>query len=395
MEKKNLHINCGLLDVTSLTSETLENYEKISANCAVLVTTPETSALLARVGAQINAGHTVSSAQGVRTLLSNGCCELTADTDVPENSMLMVNGKLRLFPGADETIAKYHLVLVNGQIILPESVRSVLGLINLNGNSLVYPDGADFREGGLEVSRRLARMAKENALYYVIGAAFLMEEGVDVEVLLDKNVVVHASRAYVSSAYPDGDLLFDENTEIRIVPEGCAFVRENLTLDSAASALHGRKICVAGDVRAEKDAAEALAAIEEITVHGTAFIAEELLPLWSEKCHRADRIEIIKPGRLISDTSEDVLVGPDMLALCPDGLRIRDCVNVLIDPAIEPALLAEKILELCGVACCVCTEQQQSALHLIANETFFAREKAEEKKDDGNTIRINAGTYSL
>ena len=401
-KEKKLHINAGVLDATSLSAETLDAYESISANVGLLIVTPESSALLAQAVAHINAGRTLSitTSADINLVMHNGSFVLTADSKAQgEADGLMVNGSLRLEPGCEEALRSYKAIICNGSVVLPENLRGLLGLIQQNGPVQSYPAGAEYVDGKLEINARFARAVSENTLYWTFGKAFLADARVDAAALLEKGVSIHAGRAYVSDDIPDGEMLFDAKTDVRQIPTGYALVCDlednELTIDEWTAEIYGKRLFLLGNVVANKTAAKGLEAIEAIIVEGEARVHESLLPLWRQKCRQMTRLKLLDDSHAISD-KEEIIVSEALLRGCEKGLHISDCATVCIAPEVASELLAEKLLEIRDVARCVCTEEQQAILQLVSDDVIFAREKGVPNEDeDEDVVRINAGTYKL
>lgn len=400
MDMKKLRINVGTLDLTELTPEKLAAYDSVEINGGVLILTSSARKLLAEKGSRINMGMYFDVPDNARVITSNGPSHIAADSIVPDNCVLMCNGSLHLHPGSADAVAAYAGVLVNGQLILPESMRGVLSRITHNGNTLVYPDEAQYVSGDITVNRRFARQAGSGAFFFTGGEAYFTDPDVDATALLDKNVVVHAQKAYVSEEIADGDMLFDMQTGIIIVPAGYAFVRAEapLRLDAATATRFGKKLFVVGDVLVEAASADGLNALESLIVYGSAQIAEPLLPAWNARCQRVDSVSFIDNSRLVSELPEAV-ISRELLEACEHGLSLEECQLVTVQADVEPALLAEKVKRLSECAACVCTEGQQAVLQLVAADTNFTRKPPESdahsQPDDSDCIHINAGFYKF
>ncbi|MBE5782355.1 MAG: hypothetical protein E7329_03455 [Clostridiales bacterium] len=396
MDKKHLKINAGIINLTDVHPEALEQYETIEMNCGMAIVTPEARKLLAMVGAQINTGTILDVPQDANIIMVNGKYELRADTHVPENSVLIANGHMRLHPGAQNNLSSFIKIIVNGSLVAPESMRGQMGNMTINGNETFYPDEAEYVEGNLQLTRRFCRFVQENSVYFATGAAILVEKNVDVEELLSKNVIIHAKKAYIASGYPDGELLFSPKTHIVSVPEGYTFIQGNLTIDESTAWSQGTKLFVVGNVTADAEASDGLKALEEIIVHGTAKVHEDLMEFWQERCKQAAKVKVIDKSRKIEDMNSPVIISRELLEMCESGLRIADCNTVEVLPDVELDLLSGKLLALSCVAVCQCTKEQQSVLQLVSDSVNFVRETpAMDKTEDENTVVINAGSYKL
>ena len=151
MEKKHLKISAGLVDLTDVQPEALTHYHAITVSSGVVLVTPRTRRLLAEFGAILNCGGVIDVPDGCQLNNINGGTTLTEHTQVVDNTVLLVNGHLRLAPGSQETIRKYAKIMVNGPLILPEGLQGQCSGIIQNGQQIVYPDGADYVEGNIQI----------------------------------------------------------------------------------------------------------------------------------------------------------------------------------------------------------------------------------------------------
>ena len=72
----------------------------------------------------------------------NGVAEVTP-CDVPEaDTVLTVNGELKIASGSAEVLARYLQITVNGQVYCPRSLSGKLGNVAVNGQIITWPDGA-------------------------------------------------------------------------------------------------------------------------------------------------------------------------------------------------------------------------------------------------------------
>ena len=71
-DKKNLMVNTGVCDVRNITEELLDSYGKAEINTAVLITTPEAQAVLAKCGVAVNTANTMKMEGDIRLSIVNG-----------------------------------------------------------------------------------------------------------------------------------------------------------------------------------------------------------------------------------------------------------------------------------------------------------------------------------
>ena len=143
------------------------------------------------------------------------------------------------------------------------------------------------------------------------------------------------AEALAESAVP----LFDEKTDIEVLPDGCAYVDDDSLLDDTLVRRYGGKLYT-------------------------------------------------------------VEVSAAMLEDAEDGISVMDCAEVVFAGDITPALLKEKLVSLTDCACVNCTEQQRPVIEAIAQDVAHIscggeEEESEEAELDGDTVSINAVSYTL
>ena len=401
MEKKHLRINAGVLSIIGDKAALLEQYESIKINTGLLIISPgNRSALNARLKG-INMGNCIEVPDGAEVKMINGAADVTADDKAPESTALLANGMLHLHEGAADVLAKYACVYHNGPLYAPESMRGAAALVQSNGSKHFYPDGAEFINGDLTIDRRFVKRAAEDGCWYCTGNVFIASPGIDVAELVEKNVIIHGEKAFVSADYTDAELLLDSDTDIELVPSGYKFIKGDVNITADTADFYGGRLYVYGSVTADRDSSAGLDKLEKIIVKGHAKVHEKVLEAWNAVCSGSPDTEMTDDAKVIEDIAE-VHVNRAMLEACPDGLRITDAATVIFDSDIEPALLAEKIRHMSDCSCVVCTEEQQGVLQLAAEDVNFMRERPAKAKaedaggaNDGDTVSINAGVYSL
>ena len=95
---KKMIVNCASCDMRTVSEETLQSYEQIVVNSALVLVTPRTKELLNRYNVMLNTADMMEVPEGdnVRLNSQNGSYELTSD-GMPEAgviALLMVNGSL-------------------------------------------------------------------------------------------------------------------------------------------------------------------------------------------------------------------------------------------------------------------------------------------------------------
>lgn len=401
MEKKHLKINAGVLSITGDKAKLLEQYESIKINTGLLIISPSNRAAMNARLKGVNMGACIEVPDGATVRMINGSADVTADDNVTENTALVVNGMLHLHEGTAEVLAKYACVHLNGQLYAPESMRCAAASVQSNGSKNFYPDGAEFIHGDLTIDRRFVKRASEDSFWYCTGNVFIVSPGIDVETLIEKNVMVHGEKAFVSVDYVDAALLFDSNTEIELVPSGYKFIKGDVNITADTADFYGGRLYIYGKVTADRDSEEGLENLEKVIVKGSAYVHEKVFSVWNSICTGCANVEVKDDAKVIGAT-EEVHVSRAMLAACPEGIRITEASVVVFDSDIEIAMLAARVRSISDCTCAVCTEEQQGVLQLVAEYVDFVRERPVKTKDEdgeleesSDTVKINAGVYSL
>lgn len=397
--KKNLQINTALCDVRKVTPETLASFGHITINCASLIASARASALLSGYGAQINTANVFNLPDDARLSTINGSLTLRPGTEPPEaGAFLLINGKLDLVPGCEALLKSYAAILVNGSVTAPESMSGLLTTCGINGSTVFYPDGCIRLGRCVTLERTFALRAKPGALYHVSRYIVALSEDIDFDKLAEKDVRFTAKTLFVTESLVEKAMpLFDENAEIVILPDGCAFVDDDLTLDETVPALYGSRIYVNGDAELLRDGAW-LDGLSYLRVGGCLQIARGL-----EKRVRAlgavcgDR-EIVGGTQLSG--RDTVLLTRAMLERAENGLEISRCDLVTVADDVDAALLRRQLVRIRDCDCVVCTDEQREAIEPVAENVGAFRPDAESDaqadetdEDDADTVRINTATY--
>lgn len=191
--------------------------------------------------------------------------------------------------------------------------------------------------------------------------------------------------------------LFDEKTDIEVLPDGCAYVDDDSLLDDTLLRRYGGKLYVDGDLTVSGDSAGALDQVSYLRVNGTLLVSRGM----KDRVLGLDAVYdslCVVGGTLLKDRPT-VEVSAAMLEAGSDGVSVMDCAEVVFAGDITPALLKEKLVSLTGCACVNCTEQQRPVIEAIAQDVAHIscggeEEESEEARDE-DTVSISAVSYTL
>ena len=186
--------------------------------------------------------------------------------------------------------------------------------------------------------------------------------------------------------------LFTEETELVILPDGTAFLDDDLELSASALRRNGDRLYVMGDVTIPEKAGELLEKIEYLHAEGTIFLPdtlEEAVDVIPELEYQ--ELRVLHGHTLIGKPM--LWLGKEMLDLYPDGVTCVDCAMVKLDKALEPDTIVKKFV-FDGCAMVFCTELQQNAVSAVSkNVAQIQTGLAKEENDD--TVRLDGIQLTL
>jgi len=238
--------------------------------------------------------------------------------------------------------------------------------------------------------------AKEGAGYYAERRVILVDGNVDVSALVEKRVHFETQELLVAeSMAKDAILLIGEEAKLTVVPDGCVFVNDSVTLDEALVRKCGTKLYINGELTLNEKSTSYISQIEYLYVNGEVGLLPEQKEAFLALNAEYDELKIQK-GKMIENKLE-VFVDAKMLAAAPMGICIRNCVQVTLGAEIT----AEQIQECLQFENCVeivCKEEQKGAVQLVGeNLTGIVTEEEEKikKEEKGRDVKVNAETYVL
>lgn len=394
--KRKLHINASMVDMTRAREESFAAYEEISINAAVVLTTEPVRTLVSRYHVKISAAAILDVPAGAKLRVINGSGELTKGEIAAEPTVLMVNGSLLVHPDADEALDSYAMMLFNGSVLCPDNLRGAMGRATVNGSLNYYPAEAKLVRGDLELNRRFIRKASEDELYYVTGTVTMLREDLDADALIGKDVTLMAKRALLRARYEPVSDLFDGNPEIVLVPDDYAFIGSGAVMEEALILKHGKKLFIDGNLSIPDEALPLAEQLEDVIITGTLIMKESVKAAWLKVVSQFAGLRLYK-GQLLEGLTE-LTVTNAMLDAADEGLTIIDCVNLTIDAEVSPERLKEKIH---GFEDCVnitCAAEQAGIVRLLAKDCVNVTVDEDDdipEEEDGDWVKINAASYML
>ena len=275
--KKNLNVTAAVLDLRKVSEETFASYEDIKLQAALVLTTPRVEALLAKYPVEMEAAVSQSCGEDTVVSIVNGKSSLSAAHKPEKDTILMVNGKLTIAADAADTLRSYNKIIINGKAVCPESLTAVVNeKAMVNGKLSVYPDEAVVLKGTVKLDRSFLVRAK-NCLYWTEKQFVAVDAKLDVDALAAKGVRFAAPKAVITEPLAEKLVpLFTDDTELVILPEGAAFVDDDLKLTPSALRRYGSKLYVTGDVNIPAESAGVLGKVEYLHVGGEVTVAAAL-----------------------------------------------------------------------------------------------------------------------
>lgn len=395
--KKNLQVNTAVCDIRSVSEETLAAYGQVSIDCATLISSPEAKALLARHHVEVSTATTLSLDGAVQVSTVNGTMQLTPGQAASvEKIFLLVNGCLDIAPGCEEMLKSYAGIMVNGTVDAPESMTGLLTGLIVNGCIRTYPDGCIRLKNTTVLDRTFPLRAKQDALYHAASRIIAMNGDIDFAKLGEKNVRFASKKLLITEGLVEAALpLFDEKTDIQIVPDGCVYLDDDLELNEAAVRRYGGKLCIDGDLILLEDGPW-LDQVTYLRVEGDVLAVKELGDRLSTMDMTYDTLYLVGGTPLINRASIHLTRG--MLEGAERGVSLVACAMVTVDDDIPAQLLREKLVSVIACAMVVCTQEQRAVIELLAQDVAKICTKDEKdalKDKDSNLVEIDAAFYTL
>ncbi len=398
--KKTLKVNAAVCDVRNITEELLSACEEVKINAAGIITSPAAQALLSRYGARLNCANTVILEENARFSTVNGPLSITAGQAVPEEKLFLVaNGPVDIEAGCEAVLKGYAGMIINGPVTCPASIAGLLRAFSINGPVQVYPDGAIVLKKSAVLDRFFHLRTRQDAVYYAASRIVALSPDIDFGRLAEKNVRFVTRKLLVSESLAEAAVpLFDEKTDIVILPDGCAYVDDDAELNGALLKRYGGKLYINGRLTIGPDAAAVLDQVSCLQINGNLRVCRSLKDRVLEMDLTYDRLHVVG-GVLICDRPA-LEVTASLLSDAEDGVSILDCANVTIAEDVTPELLKEQLVSITDSIVFCANGEQMSVIQALARDCSVscltdADEDGEDAPEDEDTVKINAAFYAF
>lgn len=381
-EKKKLMINAEICDARTIVEEDYAKYENIMINAELLLVNERAKSVLARLPVMLNAEETIALPEDMRVEVRtvNGEMQIGPGSSFAENTLLVVNGRLEILPGAQEAIEKCYKIMVNGSVLLPEGMSSALGRISVNGAAEIYPDGAVVLESDFSMDRFFPMRARQDAVYFAADRIVIADGAMDAQKLAAKNVSFMTKELVVPERMIETLApLVDIGTSLTVVPDGYALVNGSCTLDDMLIRKYGKRLFVLGDLEIPAGSAQIIGEIEKLQATGCVTITKPDLPAFEKIGAEYREMKTVR-GKFIGNAPA-VTVDQRLLDSVPDGVTIGNAAIVRIDSALAPETILEK-MEIVNAAMVCCTPEQRGAVELTTGNVAHIS-TGEEGEGDG------------
>ena len=276
--KKNLNVDTMILDLRNVQEDFLAQYEHITLDCMIALTTPRVQAMLSQHDVALDSMLCQNVPEDASAGVVNGKFTLNAASQITAGQVLVVNGKLTIAPDAAEVLQQYAGIVVNGKIYCPQSLSALVSsCCTLNGKLVVYPDDAVILPGRSAKLDNTFLLRAQNRVYWNERLFLAVDPKLDTAVLAAKGCRFSAPKAILCESLAAALApLFPDSTELVIVPDGTAVVDDDLELTASALRRYGTRLYVLGDVTIPAESADLLARIESLHVTGEVLLPEAL-----------------------------------------------------------------------------------------------------------------------
>ncbi|NLO84917.1 MAG: hypothetical protein GX096_05760 [Clostridiales bacterium] len=280
--KKTIYENISYLDARNLTPEAAQGIESIS-NTAFLLVSEQSAQLLSGIEMS-NISSTLLMKDEMNLVHVNGQHIYTAGGST-QNLYLMINGQLTF----DQSVTAVEIAsavvggVVNGQAIGSASQISAMTQVGVmvNGQSVIYPDGARLRKGNTPLTPNECMMIPENSKLYILKRVML--EAGSAEILHSRNIkidchkqlfVAKSDAALMSYIY-DGD-----PSRCIIIPDGFTLRQSSLTVTRQNALTLQGSLCIYGSVYIHEVNPAHLSRLEALHITGKIYVPVDQMDLW-------------------------------------------------------------------------------------------------------------------
>ena len=275
-------------------------------------------------------------------------------------------------------------------------------LTGLNGPKKIrtYPDGSIVLKNTTILDRVFYLRAKQDALYYAAGRIIALTSDIDFTKLAEKNIRFVTKRLLVSESLAEAAVpLFDEKADIVILPDGCAYVDDDVELNESLLKRYGGKLYINGDLSITPDGTSLLDHFSFLRVNGNLLVSRCLKDRVLAMDLEYDDLYVV--GSVLITDRAQVEISAAMLENAKDGLSAVNCAHVSISADVSPELLREKLVSIIGCAAVSCASKEQlDIVTLLSIDAASLSLNGQENEDDEpvndeNIVEINAVSYTF
>ena len=394
-EKKSLQVNAVMCDMREISEEVLKEHNKININAAIVLMSKESKEIIARYDVSINSAYVCEVEIDAEVKIENGKYQILPGQKPTAATILMVNGKLHIAPNTEDVLDSYTSIIVNGKVICPKSMSGNIANMQINGKIEFYPDNAVILKNTFVLDKVFMIRADESD-YYASGRVVILDNSLDMKKLAEKKVHFITPQALISESLAEASVdLFDKETEIILLPDGCTFIDDDVLFSERILRRYGNTLYINGDLTFEANSESALKQLKYLNVNGTVKILKTLQEAFEEIDAIYDDILCVKG--IIIDDKPSVSIDKEVLERNLDDITICDCAMVSLSEDIPPEIIQER-LQFRDCAMVKCTPEQRSAVELISIDTNITTSKDNKLFDSlstENTKSINSIQYKF
>ena len=368
-EKKKFLLNCDVCDTRKIKEEDYTNFEQIMVNADVVLVNEHSKSVLNCLPIAMNHDKMIELSDQIEAVVKvvNGSYEITGNEANQEHTILVVNGSLKIDPGTAEVLQRYEQIIVNGSAEYPKSLNGFLSKMSVNGSAFAYPDDCILLKDEFTIDQYFPLRAKENGKYYAKTAVIIKDRNVDIAKLAGKKVRFITNKVILPECKIEESVsLFDEQTEMTVVPEFMDLVYGDSLLNEEMIRKEGDNLFVYGNLETDENADMNVLCemLKKLVVKGKITLKKEQLEAFEKLDAEYDEIEVVRNSRVIKNMPKTRL-DKNLFDNSPEGIKAENIAQLIIDEDVTPEMILEK-LTLKNCARVNCTKEQESAVAAIA-----------------------------
>lgn len=388
-EKKTLTINCEICDTRNVREETMDQYEQIVINGDILVEDERSKEVLNRLPVVFRVDQVLEVEPDTEFVVRNGSYEIRGSSASEKKIVMVVNGMLMICPGSEKVLENYVKIVVNGQVLYPESMAGYVGQIQVNGETESYPDDCIFLDRQFAPDKYFALRARKGAKYYVQDKVVLTDPELDVAKLAEKDVHFLTKKLVVTEEkLEDALLLVDEKAALQVIPAGYAYVSGNAELTEELLQKYGTRLYIGGDLQLVPESTELLPGLEGLEVAKDVLLTKRQLETFRNIGAKFKNIVVTK-GKTVKNKI-NVTLDPSVLEDAPDGIEFRNCVMIRVAPEVG----CEKIrsdVEFHNCVSIFCGPEQKTAVEAVSKNVVEISDNENDMKGGINSLEQRLG----